>query len=109
MTTIPTAPHIIIPGSGCGAIGRVFSSDIRGPGFESSHRQLLLNIYSLLTFCRKDENKEKEAGNGPFLRLVAIIFILVEGFIKIIFEPNFLFTTKLHNEHQLEVLKSNRN
>ena len=25
-----------------------------------------LNIYLLLTDCRKDENKEKEAGNGPF-------------------------------------------
>ena len=53
-------------GSGCGAVGRVVASDTRGPGFESSHRQLLLNIYLLLTVCRKDENKEKEAGNGPF-------------------------------------------
>ena len=25
-----------------------------------------LNIFLLLTVCRKDENKEKEAGNGPF-------------------------------------------
>ena len=25
-----------------------------------------LFIYLLLTFCRRDENKEKEAGNGPF-------------------------------------------
>ena len=49
-------------GSGCGAVGRAVASDTRGPGFESSHWQLLLNIY----YCRKDENKEKEAGNGPF-------------------------------------------
>ena len=55
-------------GSGCGAVGRVVASDTRGPGFESSHRQLLLNIYLLLTVCRKDENKEKEAGNGPFFK-----------------------------------------
>ena len=53
-------------GSGCGAVGRAVASDTRGPRFESSHRQLLLNIYLLLTVCRKDENKEKEAGNGPF-------------------------------------------
>ena len=53
-------------GSGCGAFGRVVASNTRGPGFESSHWQLLLNIYLLLTVCRKDENKEKEAGNGPF-------------------------------------------
>ena len=53
-------------GSGCGAVGRAVASDTRGPRFESSHRQLLLNIYLLLTVCRKDKNKEKEAGNGPF-------------------------------------------
>ena len=52
-------------GSGCGAVGRAVAYDTRGPGFESSHRQLLLNIYLLLTVCRKDENKRKEAGNGP--------------------------------------------
>ena len=55
-------------GSGCGAIGRAVTSNTRGPEFESSHRQLLLNIYLLLTVCRKDENKEKEAGNGPFFK-----------------------------------------
>ena len=54
-------------GSGCGAVGRVVVSNTRGPRFKSSHRQLLLNIYLLLTVCRKDENKEKEARNGPFL------------------------------------------
>ena len=55
-------------GSGCGVVDRGVASDTRGPGFESSHRQLLLNIYLLLTVCRKDKNKEKEAGNGPFLK-----------------------------------------
>ena len=55
-------------GSGCGAVGRAVASDTRGPGFESNHRHILLNIYLLLTVCRKDENKEKEAGNGPFLK-----------------------------------------
>ena len=56
----------MLGGSGCGAVGRVVTSDTRGPGIESSHQQLLLNIYLLLTVCRKDENKEKEAGNGQF-------------------------------------------
>ena len=46
--------------SGCGAVGRAVACNPRGPGFESSHRQLLLNIYLLLTVCRKDENKEKK-------------------------------------------------
>ena len=52
----------------CGSVGRVVASDIRGPRFESSHRQKLfiLNICLLSTVYRKDENKEKEAGNGPF-------------------------------------------
>ena len=51
-----------IKGSGCGAVGRAVAYDTRGPRFESSHRQLLLNIYLLLTACRKDENKEKRPG-----------------------------------------------
>ena len=29
-----------------------------------------LNIYLLLYVCRKDENKEKEAGNGPFFSII---------------------------------------
>ena len=71
---ITTTPGLILnySGSGCGAVGRAVASYIRGPGFESSHRQLLLNIYLLLTVCRKDENKEKEAGNGPFLKSILI-------------------------------------
>ena len=54
-------------GSGCGSVGRVVASDSRGPQFESSHRQkFILNIYCQLYW--KDKNKEKEAGNGPFLK-----------------------------------------
>ena len=50
-------------GSGCGAVGRAVTSYTIGPGFVSNHWQLLLDIYLLLTICRKDENKEKEAQN----------------------------------------------
>ena len=46
----------------------VVASNTRGPRFKSSHWQLLMNIYLLLTVCRKYENKEKEAGNGRFLK-----------------------------------------
>ena len=64
-------------GSGCGAVGRAVAYDTRGPGFESSHRQLLLNIYLLLTVCRKDENKEKRPGMAHLFFLKKKIFILV--------------------------------
>ena len=53
-------------GSGCGAVGRVVASNTGGPGFESSHWQLLVNIYLLLPVCRKDENKEKMPGMAHF-------------------------------------------
>ena len=51
--------------SGCGSVGRAVTSNSRGPQFESSHWQkIILNIDCQLYW--KDENKEKEAGNGPF-------------------------------------------
>ena len=54
-------------GSGCGTVARVVASDTRGPGFEFSNRQLLLNICFLSTVY-KDENKEKEARNVQFFK-----------------------------------------
>ena len=57
-------------GSGRGAVGRAVASNTRGPGFESSHRQLLLDIYLLLTVCGKDEDIEKEAENDRFFKKV---------------------------------------
>ena len=54
-----------IKGGGCGSVGRAVASNSRGLWFESSHRQkIILNIYCQLYW--KDENKEKEAENGPF-------------------------------------------
>ena len=58
-------------GSGCGSVGRAVASNTRGPRFESSHRQkfiYILNICLLSTVYWKDENKEKEAENGPFFK-----------------------------------------
>ena len=57
---------IPVLGSGCGGwVGREVASNSRGLQFESSHRQkYILSIYCQLYW--KDENKEKEAENGPF-------------------------------------------
>ena len=53
-------------GSGCGSVGRVVASDSRDPPFESSHPQIfILNINCQLYW--KEENKEKEGGDCPFL------------------------------------------
>ena len=51
-------------GSGCGSVGRAVTANSRGPRFESSHWQhFILNIYCQLYW--KEENKVKEAENGP--------------------------------------------
>ena len=53
-------------GSGCGSVGRAVASHSRSPRFKSSHRQ---KIILKIVYCQlywKDENKEKEAGNGPY-------------------------------------------
>ena len=51
---------------GCGSVGRAVASNTKGRRFKSSHWQ---NLYLTFAYCqlnRKDENKEKETGNGPF-------------------------------------------
>ena len=59
-------------GSGCGSVGRAVASNSRGPLFVSSHRQkYILNINCQLYW--KDENKEKEAGNGPFKKNFSVL------------------------------------
>ena len=57
----------------CGTVDSTVASNTRGHGFESSHRQLLLDNYLLLTDCRKGKNKGKEAENGPFLKHLSMI------------------------------------
>ena len=57
---------IINTGQWCDSVGRAGASDTRGPQFESGHRQLFIKQYLFLTVCRKDENKEKEAGVTRF-------------------------------------------
>ena len=58
--------NILKQGSGCCAVGRAVATDTREPGFESSHWQPLLNIYLLLTVCRKI--KKKRPGMAHFLK-----------------------------------------
>ena len=56
----------IFGGGGCCSVGRAVASDARGPRFESISN--LLFIWHLLVYSqlyRKDENKDKEARNGP--------------------------------------------
>ena len=54
-------------GSGCCSVGRVVTSDSRGPQFESGHQQkCILYVYCQLYW--KDENKEKEAEISPFYK-----------------------------------------
>ena len=49
------------------SVGKAVASNSRGPRFESHHQQkCILNVYCQLYW--KEENKEKEAGNGPFLK-----------------------------------------
>ena len=67
-------------GSGCGSVGRAVASDTRGPRFESSHRQkFILNICLLSTVYSKDENKEKDAGDGPLFKKKLCRTLLIEG------------------------------
>ena len=54
-------------GSDCGSFGRAVAS------YSSHQQKLILNIYSQLYW--KDENKEKEAGNGPFKKLLQGILV----------------------------------
>ena len=55
-------------GSGCGTVDSVVASYTRGPESESSHHQLLLNNYLLLTACTKDQNKDKEVEGMAHLK-----------------------------------------
>ena len=56
-------------GSGCGSVGRAVAYDIRGPGFKSSHRQNLYSSLFTVNCIEKTKNKEKKAGNDPFLKM----------------------------------------
>ena len=43
-------------------------SDIRDPWFESQHQQSFKNVFICELQFKRDKNKEKEAGNGPFIK-----------------------------------------
>ena len=59
-------------GSGCAPVGREVASDSRSLRFESClWQKFILNIYSQLYW--KDENKEKEDGNGPNLTIYYLV------------------------------------
>ena len=56
-------------GCGCGEVGRSVTSKPRDLWFESCHQQFSL-LSPTLKLCWKDKKKKKEAGNGPFLKIV---------------------------------------
>ena len=57
-------------GSSCGSVGIGVTSNNRGLRLDSSHWQLLMNQYIMLSICRKDESEEEETGNGPLKKLI---------------------------------------
>ena len=73
-----------------------FASDTIGPGFESNLWHFWLNIYLLLTVCRKDESKEKEAGNGPYFRRIE------EKELREKFKKGFFTSNKCRNKRGIE-------
>ena len=52
-------------GSGCGSVGRAVA-EVHGSNPVIGKILFILKICLLSTVYWKDENKEKEAGNGPF-------------------------------------------
>ena len=62
-------------GSGCGTIDKAVDSDTKGPGFESNHRQLLLNNY--LLFLEKTKIKKKIVGMDNLKMSFAYIFCFI--------------------------------
>ena len=70
-TNVQKDVNLLITGQWLWLVSRAIASDTRGPRFESNHRKIfiyILNICSLSTEYWKEENKEKEAGNGPFFK-----------------------------------------
>ena len=59
---------MLTQGGGCGTVGRVVVSDIKGPLFESNlWYNFIMNI--LLFTVEKTKIKKKEAGNGQFEKI----------------------------------------
>ena len=56
------------------------TSNTRGPGFDPSHRQLLLNIFTVKLFVEKVKIKEKQVANVP----LKITFCSVKNVLSIV-------------------------
>ena len=61
LTGLDSTKQVNTQGSGCGAVDRAVASNTRGLRFDSSHRQ---NVYVLSTVLKKTKIKKKDAGNG---------------------------------------------
>ena len=74
LTRLATGNNLPRFGQWCGRFDRAVTSDTRGPGFEFTRQQLLMNNH-LLLICRKDENKEKwpRMARKTLLRLTMLV------------------------------------
>ena len=76
-------------GSGCGSVGRVVASVTRDPQFKSWHR----HQFTFQLINRKDENKEKESGNGPSLKkIIKHVIFVFQSIDEMLFYTNWLMT-----------------
>ena len=69
-------------GSGCDSVGRAVASFTWGPRFESSHQQKINITFVHCQLYWKDENKEKEAGQGPFFKKKIRVKIVMLTFVS---------------------------
>ena len=74
-------------GSGCGSVGRAVASNTRGQLFISSLQQIfIMKIFSVN--CCKDDNKQKEAKMGHFIKHQQIINISTEVLTLLVVESS---------------------
>ena len=72
---------MLMPGNGCGSVGWEVASDTIGLRFESINWQEFILMEQLFTVYWKDENKEKQAGDGQFFLKKLCLFSLGKVYI----------------------------
>ena len=63
-------------GNGCGSVGRAVAADTKGPWFQTSPRQLLVNHFFPITVVEKTKIKEKRPGMGYYYKKQSILWKL---------------------------------
>ena len=85
----------------CGLVGRAVTSNNRDPQFESSHWQLLLNQYFLLTVCKKTKIKKKMPGMAHLKINIDTTFWLKTSWTRVVFASRLaeLITTEFRSSN----------